>query len=37
MNMLMICLLIAVPLLGLCLYDTQRRLERWDHDRHAED
>lgn len=37
MTALMICLTIGIPLLAFGLYDTQRRLERWDYDRHAED
>ncbi len=28
---------LAVPLVALGLYDLQTRLERWDHDRHADD
>lgn len=31
------CLTIGVPLAALGLYELQTRLERWDHDRHAED
>ena len=28
---------ICVPLAAIGLYSLQARLERWDHDRHAED
>jgi hypothetical protein len=35
--LLMICLSVAAPLAALGLHELQVRLERWDHDRHAED
>lgn len=28
---------VCVPLAAIGLYNLQARLERWDHDRHAED
>jgi hypothetical protein len=34
---LIICTSVAVPLAACGLYEVQARLERWDHDRHAED
>lgn len=37
MSPLMIALAIGIPLLAFGLYDAQRRLERWDYERHAED
>lgn len=35
--LLVICLSIGTPLAAFGLYDLQRRLERWDYSRHAED
>lgn len=35
--LLTICLTISAPLAALGLYDLQKRLERWDYSRHAED
>jgi hypothetical protein len=35
--LLMVCLSVGTPLTALGLYELQMRLERWDHDRHAED
>lgn len=35
--LMMICISIGAPLAALGLYDLQVRLERWDHNRHAED
>ena len=35
--LLMVCISISAPLAALGLYDLQARLERWDHNRHAED
>lgn len=32
-----LCLLIAAPIFGLGVSELQMRLERWDHQRHAED
>ncbi len=32
-----LCMSIGAPLAALGLYDLQVRLERWDHDRHADD
>jgi hypothetical protein len=38
MSMLLLtCLSVGVALVTLGLYDLQRRLERWDYNRHAED
>lgn len=38
MNALLITVMsLSAPLLALGLHDLQVRLERWDHDRHAED
>ena len=34
---LVICLLIATPILGLGMHDLQAMLERWDYRRHADD
>jgi hypothetical protein len=34
---LMIWMSVGTPLAALGLYDLQERLERWDHNRHAED
>jgi hypothetical protein len=33
----MICMFLGAPLAAVSLYDLQRRLERWDYNRHAED
>jgi hypothetical protein len=35
--LLMICVSIGAPLAALGLYDLQKRLERWDYNRHLED
>jgi hypothetical protein len=35
--LLMVSFSIAAPIVGSCLVTLQARLERWDHDRHAED
>jgi len=35
--LLLMCVSVATPLAALGLYELQTRLERWDHDRHAED
>ena len=35
--LLMVCLAVGSPVVGLSLYDLQTRLERWAHDRHALD
>jgi hypothetical protein len=32
-----LCLLIGTPIFGLAVSELQIRLERWDHQRHAED
>lgn len=32
-----VCISICAPLAAIGLYSLQVRLERWDHDRHAED
>ena len=34
---LVICLLIATPILCLAMHDLQAMLERWDYRRHADD
>lgn len=34
---LMLSVGFGIPLVAVALYDLQTRLERWDHDRHAED
>jgi hypothetical protein len=31
------CLIVGTPLAALAVFDLQNRLERWDHNRHAED
>jgi hypothetical protein len=36
-TLLMLCISISAPLAALGVYDLQTRLERWDHNRHAED
>jgi hypothetical protein len=35
--LLIVCLALGMPLVGLAVYDIQNRLESWAHDRHAED
>jgi hypothetical protein len=35
--LLVVSFSIAAPVVGSCLVTLQARLERWDHDRHAED
>jgi hypothetical protein len=35
--LLMVTFSIVAPIVGSCLVTLQARLERWDHDRHAED
>jgi hypothetical protein len=35
--LLMACISISAPLAAVGLYDLQAHLERWDHNRHAED
>ncbi|MDT5017247.1 MAG: hypothetical protein QOD39_3407 [Mycobacterium sp.] len=35
--LLMVCFSIGATLAALGVYDLQVRLERWDHNRHAED
>jgi hypothetical protein len=35
--LLMVCLSAGAPFAGLALLRLQARLERWDHERHAED
>jgi hypothetical protein len=35
--LMMICMSVGTPLAALGLYNLQERLERWDHNRHAED
>jgi hypothetical protein len=37
MSLMTICLIAGAPLVALAVYDAQVRLERWDHNRHAED
>jgi hypothetical protein len=34
---LIVCTYVVAPLTAYGLYEVQARLERWDHDRHAED
>jgi hypothetical protein len=34
---LVLCISAVAPLAAVSVYDLQTRLERWDHDRHAED
>jgi hypothetical protein len=36
-TVLLICASLGTPLAALAVYDLQVRLERWDHDRHAQD
>jgi hypothetical protein len=36
-TLLMLCISISAPLAALGVYDLQTHLERWDHNRHAED
>jgi hypothetical protein len=31
------CLVVAAAITGAALHEAQLRLERWDHERHAED
>jgi hypothetical protein len=35
--LLLVCIAAAAPVVGIGLMQLQARLERWDHDRHAED
>jgi hypothetical protein len=35
--LLVACLSVGFPVAGLGLVELQARLERWDHERHAED
>ena len=35
--LLLVCLSVATPLAAMGLLNVQARLERWDHERHAED
>lgn len=35
--LLLLSLSIAGPLVAMGVHDLQRKLERWDYDRHAED
>jgi hypothetical protein len=35
--LVVMCVSVATALAALGLYELQTRLERWDHDRHAED
>jgi hypothetical protein len=35
--LVLICMSVATPLAALGLYDLQTWLERWDHNRHADD
>ncbi|AMO62489.1 Uncharacterised protein [Mycolicibacterium phlei] len=37
MTVAALCLTVAGPLVAFAVYDLQVRLERWDHNRHAED
>ena len=36
-GLLLVCLTVGTPLAAVALYDLQRRLERWEYHRHAED
>ena len=35
--LLVICVSLAAPIAALGVHELQVRLERWDHERHAED
>jgi hypothetical protein len=35
--LMMICMSVGTLLAALGLYDLQARMERWDHNRHADD
>jgi hypothetical protein len=35
--LLLVCIAVATPVVGIGLMQLQARLEQWDHDRHAED
>jgi hypothetical protein len=35
--LLVLCMSAGAPLAAMGLYNLQAHLERWDHDRHAED
>ena len=35
--LLVVCLAIAAPLIGMVLYDLQKQLECWTQQRHAQD
>ena len=35
--LLVVCMSVSAPLAAVGLYNLQVHLERWDHDRHAED
>lgn len=35
--LLLVCIAVATPVVGIGLTHLQSRLEQWDYDRHAED
>jgi hypothetical protein len=35
--LMMVCVSISTPLAAFGFFDLQKRLERWDYNRHAED